>query len=101
MRTNIEIDDELMSQAMAATGAATKKAAVDEALRLLVRLDNQKQALRRLWGTAVWRGHDDDWLASDAEILEKRREEEQKAAVQEKSDELVRETKPESAAVLR
>ena len=31
MRTNIEIDDELLSEAMAATGLATKKATVEEA----------------------------------------------------------------------
>ena len=36
MRTNIEIDDELMSQAMAATGLSTKRATVEEGLRLLV-----------------------------------------------------------------
>jgi len=33
MRTNIEIDDELMRQAMAATGATSKKAAVEASLR--------------------------------------------------------------------
>ena len=38
MRTNIEIDDELLSQAMTATGLATKRATVEEGLRLLVRL---------------------------------------------------------------
>ena len=38
MRTNIEIDDELMRQAMAATGTTTKKAAVDACLRKLVAL---------------------------------------------------------------
>jgi len=38
MRTNIEIDDELMRQAMKATGAATKKAAVEACLRKLVAL---------------------------------------------------------------
>lgn len=36
MRTNIEIDDELMKQAMKATGAATKRSAIDNALRSLV-----------------------------------------------------------------
>jgi Arc/MetJ family transcription regulator len=36
MRTNIEIDDELMKQAMKATGAATKKAAVEVCLRKFV-----------------------------------------------------------------
>ena len=36
MRTNIEIDDELMRQAMAATGTTTKKAAVEASLRKLI-----------------------------------------------------------------
>jgi Arc/MetJ family transcription regulator len=38
MRTNIEIDDELMREAMKATGTTTKKAAVDACLRKLVAL---------------------------------------------------------------
>jgi Arc/MetJ family transcription regulator len=38
MRTNIEIDDELMRQAMAATSTTTKKAAVEACLRKLVAL---------------------------------------------------------------
>ncbi len=65
MRTNIEIDDELMQQAMAATGATTKKAAVEEALRLTVGLKRQGEAIEGLWGLATWAGPDDDWFASD------------------------------------
>ncbi len=34
MRTNIEIDDTLLHQAMQTSGAPTKKAVVDTALRL-------------------------------------------------------------------
>lgn len=71
MRTNIEIDDELMRKAMAATNATTKKAAVEEALRLLVQLKGQAR-IRELRGKIVWRGPDDDWFASDEEILKKR-----------------------------
>jgi Arc/MetJ family transcription regulator len=37
MRTNIDLDDSLLAEAMAATGLATKKATVEEALRRLVR----------------------------------------------------------------
>ncbi len=48
MRTNIEIDDELLSQAMTATGLATKRATVEEGLRLLVRLRKQTKALAEL-----------------------------------------------------
>jgi Arc/MetJ family transcription regulator len=72
MRTNIDIDDKLMKQAMKATGTATKKAAVEESMRLAVQIKRQ-EGLRGLFGTVVWRGHDDDWFASDEEILRMRR----------------------------
>lgn len=78
MRTNIEIDDELMAKAMAATGTTTKKAAVEAALRQVLQLEAQKGILK--WrGKIAWRGHDDDWLATDEEIREKRRREEASA----------------------
>jgi len=73
MRTNIDIDDQLLKQAMQATKTTTKKAAVEQALRLAVQLDKQGEALENLWGKIVWRGHDDDWFASDEEILARRR----------------------------
>jgi Arc/MetJ family transcription regulator len=38
MRTNIDIDDKLMKQAMKATGTTTKKAAVEASLRKLIAL---------------------------------------------------------------
>ena len=79
MRTNIDIDDKLMKQAMKATGAATKKAAVEAALRQTVDLHGQRR-LRDLFGRVVWRGHDDDWFASDEEILARRRAEEARTA---------------------
>ena len=56
MRTNIEIDDELMQQAMRSTGERTKKAVVDAALRLLVRTHSQI-GIRRLRGKVQWHGH--------------------------------------------
>jgi len=55
VRTNIEIDDDLLSQAMAATGLATKRATVEEGLRLLVRLRKQTKALAELEGLG-WDG---------------------------------------------
>jgi Arc/MetJ family transcription regulator len=55
MRTNIDIDDELMAQAMAASGLATKRAAVEEGLRLLLRVREQAKALRELEGLG-WMG---------------------------------------------
>lgn len=45
MRTNIDIDDKLMRQAMAATGATTKKAAVEAALRLILDIKGQEEFL--------------------------------------------------------
>jgi Arc/MetJ family transcription regulator len=76
MRTNIDIEDDLMARAMAATESTTKKAVVEQGLQLLVQIKAQ-EALRALRGKVVWRGHDDDWFASDEEILEKRRRERQ------------------------
>ena len=55
MRTNIELDDELMAQAMAATGLPTKKATVEEGLRLLVRRREQRKAFEELEGLG-WEG---------------------------------------------
>jgi len=49
MRTNIEIDDKLMKQAMKAAGVTTKKAAVEEALRRMVQLQRQG-GIRKLRG---------------------------------------------------
>lgn len=56
MRTNIEIDDRLMRQAMRSSGARTKKATVEEALRLLVQTRAQG-ALRRWRGKVKWEGN--------------------------------------------
>ena len=48
MRTNIEIDDDLMAQAMRLTGLPTKRAVVEEGLKLMVRVHNQSKALKGL-----------------------------------------------------
>jgi len=55
MRTNIEIDDVLLSDAMTASGQPTKKATVEEGLRLLVRVRRQAKALADLKGLG-WDG---------------------------------------------
>ena len=55
MRTNIDIDDKLMRAAMKATGATTKKAAVETAMRLAVQLHKQGEAIQNLWGLG-WGG---------------------------------------------
>jgi Arc/MetJ family transcription regulator len=56
MRTNIEIDDQLMRQAMRHSGARTKKATVEAGLRLLVETHAQT-AIRRLRGKVRWEGN--------------------------------------------
>lgn len=55
MRTNIDIDDDLMVEALKASGCKTKKAAVEEGLRLLVRTRKQVR-LRTLRGRLRWEG---------------------------------------------
>jgi Arc/MetJ family transcription regulator len=55
MRTNIEIDDRLMKQAMRSSGTRTKKAAVEAGLRLLVQLRAQT-GIRKLRGKIRWHG---------------------------------------------
>jgi len=55
MRTNIEIDDRLMKEAMRSSGMRTKKAAVEAGLRLLVQLRAQT-GIRKLRGKIRWHG---------------------------------------------
>jgi Arc/MetJ family transcription regulator len=55
MRTNIEIDDKLMAEAMAASGLPTKRETVEAGLRLLARRKRQASA-RDLFGQVQWRG---------------------------------------------
>lgn len=49
MRTNIEIDDQLMARAQKLTKIKTKKILVNNALRLYVTVESQKKLLE-LWG---------------------------------------------------
>jgi len=55
MRTNIEIDDKLMKDALKATGAKTKREAVELGLKTLVQLRAQEKA-RELRGKITWEG---------------------------------------------
>jgi Arc/MetJ family transcription regulator len=55
MRTTIDIDDELMRRAMKSSGARTKRAVVEEGLRLLIRTRGQA-TIRRLRGKVSWEG---------------------------------------------
>lgn len=63
MRTNIEIDDELMKKAMRASKQPTKRAVVEAALRLLVQTHKQAR-IRRLKGKIAWEGNLDESRAS-------------------------------------
>jgi Arc/MetJ family transcription regulator len=56
MRTNIEIDDELMSEAQHLTGIRTKREAVDLALRELV-ARHRRLGILDLRGRVHWEGH--------------------------------------------
>jgi Arc/MetJ family transcription regulator len=56
MRTNIEIDDALMAEAQKASGHATKKQTVEQALRLMIRLRRQ-QEVGVAFGKYRWRGN--------------------------------------------
>jgi Arc/MetJ family transcription regulator len=55
MRTNIEIDDELMTKAMTVSGHKTKRETVEAALALLVRLKSQEH-IRAARGKLRWEG---------------------------------------------
>ena len=59
MRTNIVIDDELMADALKASGLSTKKEAVEEGLKLLIRR-NKQQEIRKLKGKLKWDGNLDE-----------------------------------------
>lgn len=55
MRTNIVIDEELMQKALKASGARTKREAVEMGLRTLLQLNAQAQ-IRQLRGKVQWAG---------------------------------------------
>jgi Arc/MetJ family transcription regulator len=55
MRTNVEIDDQLMREALRLTGVQTKREAVDLALRELVARHRQLGVLK-LRGRVHWEG---------------------------------------------
>ena len=55
MRTNIVIDDKLMSLALESTGLKTKKEVVEEGLKTLIKIKNQAK-LKSLRGKLNWEG---------------------------------------------
>lgn len=59
MRTNIEIDDKLMSEVLKVTGLKTKKDAVELGLKTLIRLKKQEK-IRAMRGKLTWTGDLDE-----------------------------------------
>jgi Arc/MetJ family transcription regulator len=55
MRTNIDIDDQLMAESLRATGLKTKREVVELGLRTLLLL-KQQEAIRQLRGKLAWQG---------------------------------------------
>jgi Arc/MetJ family transcription regulator len=64
VRTNIEIDDSLMDEALKVSGLGTKREVVEAGLRLLVRI-KQQQRIRRLRGKLRWEGSLEDMRRDD------------------------------------
>ena len=63
-RTNIELDDELVEEAMELTGARSKREVVDIALRRLVDKGSLYRSIRKLRGKLEWEGDVDAWRSS-------------------------------------
>ena len=59
MRTNIEIDDELLQEALRVSGLKIKRAVVEAGLRMLLRLKRQEDILS-LVGKVHWEGNLDE-----------------------------------------
>ena len=55
MRTNIVIDDKLMTEALRTTGLKTKREAVELGLKTLLRIGKQSE-IRKARGKLEWRG---------------------------------------------
>ena len=62
MRTNIVIDDQLMNDALQATGFATKREAVEAGLKALIKLKSQER-IKIYRGKLKWEGDLDDMRA--------------------------------------
>jgi Arc/MetJ family transcription regulator len=65
VRTNIDIDEKLIEEAMELSGLKTKKAVVEEALKAIVNERQRRKALANLWGMG-WEG-DLDEMRTDKE----------------------------------
>ncbi len=59
VRTNVVIDDDLMESALRASGTKTKKAAIEQGLKLLVKLKGQEK-IKGFRGKLTWTGNLDE-----------------------------------------
>ena len=59
MRTNIEIDDKLMKEAMRSANTKTKKETVEAGLRMLIQIKGQ-EGIRKLRRKVKWEGDLDE-----------------------------------------
>jgi Arc/MetJ family transcription regulator len=59
MRTNVVINDDLMSSALKVSGLKTKKDAIEAGLKLLVQVKSQKE-IKRFRGKLKWSGNLDE-----------------------------------------
>lgn len=64
MRTNIDIDDDLLEAAMEALGTNTKKSTIEAALELAIRRHKLRKVLE-LPGTVTWEGDLAEWRRDD------------------------------------
>jgi Arc/MetJ family transcription regulator len=55
MRTNVVIDDKLMTSALKGSGLSTKKAAIEAGLKLLVQFSKQAD-VKNFRGSLKWQG---------------------------------------------
>jgi Arc/MetJ family transcription regulator len=60
MRTNIEIDDKLMSEAMRESGLRTKRATVEAALKLLIERRRRQRVIDAFGKYPDWEGDLDE-----------------------------------------
>ncbi|MCY4081347.1 MAG: type II toxin-antitoxin system VapB family antitoxin [Caldilineaceae bacterium] len=67
MRTNIELNEKLMEDAMSCSGANSERELIESALRLLVRLKSQEK-VRSLRGQLQWEGDLDTMRLSCAPV---------------------------------
>lgn len=73
MRTNIDLDDALVAEAMELTKEPTKTAVIHRALRELVRIEGLKR-IRDHRGTLAWEGDLDQWRGRTPAMVREARE---------------------------